>query len=87
MKAPNSRFSLPALQWTGEFDGISGRRRLVTRSWHEAVGARCLDEPDVLQTHEVTKPYEFIGFGAMEVTKPYKFIGLGPWRSPNLINL
>ncbi len=24
---------------------------------------------------EVTKPYQFIGFGAMEVTKPYKFIG------------
>ncbi len=26
---------------------------------------------------EVTKPYEFIGFGAMDATKPYKFIGLG----------
>ncbi len=26
---------------------------------------------------EVTKPYEFIGFGAMDVTKPYKFIGFG----------
>ncbi len=26
---------------------------------------------------EVTKPYEFIGFGAMEVTKPYEFIGFG----------
>jgi hypothetical protein len=26
---------------------------------------------------EVTKPYEPIGFGAMEVTKPYKFIGFG----------
>ncbi len=25
----------------------------------------------------VTKPYEFIGFGAMAVTKPYEFIGLG----------
>jgi hypothetical protein len=25
----------------------------------------------------VTKPYEFIRFGAMEVTKPYKFIGFG----------
>ena len=25
----------------------------------------------------VTKPYEFIGFGAMDVTKPYKFIGFG----------
>ncbi len=24
---------------------------------------------------EVTKPYKFIGFGAMEVTKPYKSIG------------
>ncbi len=23
------------------------------------------------------KPYKFIGFGAMEVTKPYKFIGFG----------
>ncbi len=26
---------------------------------------------------DVTKPYEFIGFGAMDVTKPYEFIGLG----------
>ncbi len=24
-----------------------------------------------------TKPYEFIGFGAMDGTKPYKFIGFG----------
>ncbi len=26
---------------------------------------------------DVTKPYEFIGFGAMAVTKPYEFIGFG----------
>jgi hypothetical protein len=26
---------------------------------------------------DVTKPYKFIGFGAMEVTKPYKSIGVG----------
>ncbi len=26
---------------------------------------------------DVTKPYEFIGFGAMDVTRPYKFIGFG----------
>ena len=26
---------------------------------------------------DATKPYEFIGFGAMDVTKPYKFIGFG----------
>ena len=25
----------------------------------------------------VTKPYKFIGFGAMAVTKPYNFIGFG----------
>ncbi len=25
----------------------------------------------------VTKPYEFIGFGAMDVTKPFEFIGFG----------
>jgi hypothetical protein len=25
----------------------------------------------------VTKPYEFIGFGAMDGTKPYEFIGFG----------
>ncbi len=24
-----------------------------------------------------TKPYEFIGFGAMDVTRPYKSIGFG----------
>ena len=26
---------------------------------------------------DVTKPYKFIGFGAMDVTQPYKFIGFG----------
>jgi hypothetical protein len=26
---------------------------------------------------DVTKPYEFIGFGAMDVTKPYRFTGFG----------
>ena len=26
---------------------------------------------------QVTKPYEFIGFGAMEVPKPYEFLGIG----------
>ncbi len=26
---------------------------------------------------DATKPYEFIGFGAMDATKPYKFIGFG----------
>ena len=26
---------------------------------------------------DVTKPYKFIGFGAMDVTKPYKFIRFG----------
>ncbi len=25
---------------------------------------------------DATKPYKFIGFGAMDVTKPYKSIGL-----------
>jgi hypothetical protein len=29
------------------------------------------------RTQYVTKPYKFIGFGAMDVTKPYKFIGFG----------
>ncbi len=26
---------------------------------------------------DVTKPYKFIGLGAMDVTKPYKVIGFG----------
>ena len=26
---------------------------------------------------DVTKPYKFIGFGAMDVTKPYKCTGFG----------
>ncbi len=26
---------------------------------------------------DVTKPYEFIGFGAIDVTKPYEFIRFG----------
>ncbi len=34
--------------------------------------------PEALgQEMDVTKPYDFIGFGAMDVTKPYKFIGFG----------
>ncbi len=40
---------------------------------------------DVTKPHEfirfgamdVTKPQKFIGFGAIDVTKPYKFIGFG----------
>ncbi len=31
---------------------------------------------------DVTKPYEFIGFGAMDVTKPYEFIGFGAMPAP-----
>ncbi len=31
---------------------------------------------------DVTKPYEFIGFGAMDVTKPYEFIGFGAMDGP-----
>ncbi len=27
---------------------------------------------------DATKPYKSIGFGAMDATKPYKFIGFGP---------
>ncbi len=31
--------------------------------------------------HDATKPYKFIGFGAMDATKPYKFIGFGAMYS------
>ncbi len=34
---------------------------------------------------DVTKSYTFIRFRAMDVTKPYKFIG--PWMSPNPMKL
>ncbi len=30
----------------------------------------------------LTKPYNFIGFGAMDVTKPYKLIGFGTLSMP-----
>ncbi len=30
---------------------------------------------------DVTKPCELVGFGAMDVTKPYEFIGFGAGRS------
>ncbi len=33
--------------------------------------------PSVTQQWDVTKPYRFIGFGAMDITKPYRFIGFG----------
>ncbi len=29
---------------------------------------------------DVTKPYEFIGFGAMDATEPHEFIGFGGAR-------
>ncbi len=31
---------------------------------------------------DVTKPYEFIGFEAMDVTKPYEFIRFGAMDDP-----
>ena len=31
-----------------------------------------------------TKPYKFIWFGAMDATKPYKFIGFGAMLAANL---
>ncbi len=31
---------------------------------------------------EVTKPYEFIRFGAMDATKPYEFIGFWAMEGP-----
>jgi hypothetical protein len=31
---------------------------------------------------DVTKPYKFIRFGAMDVTRPYKFIGFGAMGIP-----
>ncbi len=33
---------------------------------------------------DVTKAYEFIGFGAMDVTKPYEFIGFGAMDLKNM---
>ena len=33
--------------------------------------------PGLLRERHVTKPCEFIGFGAMEVTKPYRLMGFG----------
>ena len=35
-----------------------------------------------LRNKRQSKPYEFIGFGAMDVTKPYKFIGFGDIHGP-----
>ncbi len=31
---------------------------------------------------DVTKPYKFIGLGAMDVTRPYEFIGFGDTHGP-----
>ncbi len=36
---------------------------------------------------EITKPCEFIGFGAMEATKPYEFIGFGATEITNTMNV
>ncbi len=33
---------------------------------------------------DATKPYEFIGFGAMDATKPYEFIGFGAMDATTL---
>ncbi len=48
-----------------------GRCRRVGRSTLDTLDFRGLLTPDV------TKPYEFIGFGVMYVTKTYEFIGFG----------
>ncbi len=32
---------------------------------------------------DVTKPYEFIGFGAMNITKPFEFTGFGAMDVPD----
>ncbi len=34
---------------------------------------------------DVTKPYEFIGFGAMDVTKPCEFRGFGAPEDPGKV--
>ncbi len=52
--------------------------------WHWAL-LRSLDEArqkPPKSIDKVTKPYEFIRFGAMDVTKPYEFIGF-PARLPS----
>ncbi len=39
---------------------------------------------------DATKPYKFIGFGAMDATKPYKFIdvfGVNYWKLNSLTKL
>ncbi len=38
--------------------------------------------PPAGKASDVTKPYKFIGFGAIDVTKPYKFIGFGAGEYP-----
>ena len=38
-------------------------------------GHRSVDTPG--ESPRLTKPYKFIGFGAVDITKPYKFIGFG----------
>ncbi len=35
---------------------------------------------------DVTKPFEFIGFGAMDVTKPHEFIEFGSRVAPTFKN-
>ncbi len=36
---------------------------------------------------DVTKPYDFIGFGDMDVTKPYKFIWFGAVQGGQTLRL
>ncbi len=36
---------------------------------------------------DVTKPYEFTWFGAMDVTKPYEFIGFGAMDAQPMVTL
>ncbi len=38
---------------------------------------RIFKEPCCMFRSPLSKPYEFIGFGAMDVTKSYEFIGFG----------
>ncbi len=52
-------------------------RPIATAGFHEA--SKCLNVGWLATPYRSgrTKPYEFIGFGAMEVTKPYEFLGFG----------
>ncbi len=61
------------LGWPPHFSWAGGFETRLLWAGNRSLSTGCCQK----QAMDVTKPYDFLGFGAMDVTKPHKFIGFG----------